>query len=361
MPSRLERLRARRYDPTVARKALGEAYAALQEDDNVKFVIGAMQPIDPAYTEKSYEEGRRVGSQIKKAFDASTHVAPEFVFQGSVTSDTHIRAHSDIDLLVLEQKFVYLLPPLVSSAPYVGDPLGDLKWLRDQCAGLLSHAFPKVILDAKPGKAIRLSGGSLTRNVDVVIAAWLNTLEYAGHSDITERGVSVFDSATKEIINNFPFLHNLRIHEKDGRVNGNLRRTIRLLKTINADADREPDISSYDLTAISCAISDERLMVPMNGELMLLEVARRWLAELISNDELRNSLQVPNGTRKVFGPNGARLSGLEALKQEVDVIAREIEVGVVRKHRVLSEARVQLPGASYTYKPFDRGGLIFRG
>lgn len=361
MPTRLEKLRIRRNDPLVARKGMAEAYAALQEDDNVKYVIGSMQPIDQAFTDKSFEEGKRVANQISKSYEGNVLVAPEFTFQGSVTSDTHIKAHSDIDLLTIEQKFEYVRAPLQPRTPYGGDALSDLKNLRRQCATVLPNAFPQVNVDTSPGKAIHLSGGSLSRDVDVVVAAWLNTEEYknAG-SDIVLRGVSVLDSAANDIIDNFPFLHNYRINEKDNEAEGNLRKVIRLLKTLKGDADSEPDISSYDIAAIAYAIPSSRLRVGPDGDLQLLGVARTWLSELIEDQAHRNMLMVPNNTRKIFDATGATLVGLKDLHKEVASLAQEIASGLVRKSRILSEARVKIPGTRFSPRVFDRSGLIYR-
>ncbi|QQS12386.1 MAG: hypothetical protein IPK81_23385 [Rhodospirillales bacterium] len=337
---------------------MSEAYASLQEDDNVKYVIGAMQPIDSAYTEKSYEEGRRVSSHIRKSLEDASWHKPEFTFQGSVTSDTHIKAHSDIDLLVLEQRFIYLRKPLEPQSPYSGDALSDLLALRGHCSEVLTAAFPKAIVDTAPGKAIHLSEGSLTRNVDVVVAAWLNTKNYIDTNDITQRGISILDSAAGRTIDNFPFLHNYMIHQKDSEVGGNLRAVIRLLKTIKADADQEIAVSSYDIAAIAYRIPSERLVVPYGGSLLLLSVAKSWLTELANDSQLRASLTVPNETRQIFGAGATSLNGLLALENEVGNLFTEISTGIVRKHRILAEARIFVPDVLPT-SPYDRSRLVF--
>jgi len=54
----------------------------------------------------------------------------EFEYQGSVTNNTHIKAHSDIDLLALHAHFCTVQPPGKPTFLYQGDVLTDLKNLR---------------------------------------------------------------------------------------------------------------------------------------------------------------------------------------------------------------------------------------
>src|SRR5437667_10560551 len=100
-PQALQNLRTRRNPENVVLK---EAYALLQEDDAVKYVVGAMEPIDPAYTKKTFEEGDRVQNQIATGL-LLENLTAEYEYQGSAVRNTHIRAYSDLDMLVLENRF----------------------------------------------------------------------------------------------------------------------------------------------------------------------------------------------------------------------------------------------------------------
>src|SRR5579859_7595460 len=103
--TRLERLRNRRIDPLMRVDGLNEAYARLKEQDSaVQYTIGAMQPIDPAYTKNTIEERNRVEKQLADGYRGIS-LDVEFDYQGSITNDTHIRAHSDVDLLTVESRF----------------------------------------------------------------------------------------------------------------------------------------------------------------------------------------------------------------------------------------------------------------
>src|SRR5581483_5510793 len=108
--TRLDKLRNRRIDPNIKVMGLNEAYNRLAgEDSAVQYAIGAMQPIDPDYTRRTIEERDRVEAQLKDGF-IKVGLSVSFDYQGSVTNDTHIRAHSDVDLLTAEGKWATIEP-----------------------------------------------------------------------------------------------------------------------------------------------------------------------------------------------------------------------------------------------------------
>jgi hypothetical protein len=337
--NRLGKLRARRTDPLIKAAAIREAYDSMSEDESVKYAVGAMQPIDQEYTNRTYEEGERVKAQLDRALNARSSTV-EFEYQGSVTNDTHIKAHSDIDLLALHTWFYTIQPPGKPTVVYQGDVIADLKNLRASCAKVLESAYPEVSVNDDPGPAITLEGGSLRRKIDVVISNWWDTTEYQATGLKFQRGIHVFDSSTNARIENRPFLHNARIAERDQRVGGNVRKVARLLKSLKYDADAAVDISSYDITSIAYRMPDEFMKATRGQELALLESTRIFLRFLIDTPEYRVSLRVPNEMRPIFGGKGATVEGLSQLYKEVQDLADEINKGLARSFRKLAEARV---------------------
>jgi hypothetical protein len=101
-----------------------------------------------------------------------------FDHQGSVTNDTHIKLHSDIDLRVITDKYVDLQPPLTPTVPYPGKPLTDLLAIRTTAIDSLGRAFPAAEVDDTKSRCVSISGGSLSRKVDVVACHWLHTQDY---------------------------------------------------------------------------------------------------------------------------------------------------------------------------------------
>ena len=235
--NRMQKLRARRTDTTMkAAVAFDEAYDRIQDDEVIKYVVGTMQPIDKEYTKKTFEEGDRIKNQLSGELVALAEQV-DFRYQGSVSNDTHVRVHSDLDLLVIEKAFETIEPPTKPLVVYTGDPLAELSKLRKGCASVLRRKFPAVKVDDSPGKCVALSGGSLKREIDVVIANWWNTVFYQEYGNEILRGVRIFDSSTNQRHENKPFLHNFRIDNRDQDFSGNLRKVIRFLKSLKYDAD----------------------------------------------------------------------------------------------------------------------------
>jgi hypothetical protein len=341
--NRIAKLRARRTDPTIkvaAARAFDEAISAIREDDSVRYIIETMKPIDREYTKNTIAEGDRVKNQLDKGLNWPSTQA-EFRYQGSVTNDTHVRVHSDLDLLVIDNDFVTIQPPGTVWSPYAKDPIAELKRLRGASVSILRREFPMVKVDTTPGKCVALSGGSLRREIDVVIANWWNTIEYQQRTVEIVRGVRILDADASLTIGNKPFYHNFKVAERDDAVNGNLRKVCRFLKSLKYDADPALDISSYDIVSIAWNMPEEFLAANKGQELLLVSNAKTYLGFLIANDDYRNRLMVPNGTRNVFGADGATKQQLIALSKEVNDLSVEVESVLAKSYRKMQDAQLR--------------------
>jgi hypothetical protein len=335
--NRLDRLRARRIDSYEKQATLNEVYDRMSEQSSaVKYAIGAMQPIDPAYTANTYKEGDRVKNQLETA-----GLACAFEYQGSVTCDIHIKAHSDIDLLTLTCKWEMNDAPVAPGSRYGGNWVDDLLALRRDSIDVLRRRFPEAAVDSSGSKSVSIEGGSLRRKIDVVSSNWRNTIEYNRTGQLRDRGVDVFDSTQRDTIKNLPFLHNDRIDTKDKRTMGGLRKAIRLLKSLKYDSTTGVEISSYDIAAVAYAMDDSRLLVSRGLELVLVENCKQYLDFLAENQSYRESLDVPNGTRRIFGTGGATAKGLGQLRNEVGQLLYDIQHDFNRSFRKLAEARLE--------------------
>jgi len=343
--NRLQRLRNRRSGLPETTILAKEVFDRLQEDDAVKFLVGAMQPIDPTYTKNTFAEADRVKNQLNSGYP-SRNVDASFDYQGSVTNDTHILAYSDIDLLTVNEKFTYKENPGRVTSPYQGNAVLDLKIQHDANVDIVRTKFPEVTVDTSGGKAVQLSGGSLRRKIDVVTCTWWDTITYDASGLKKDRGIKVFDYSTYGQIENRPFLHNHEIDTRDRRFGGNLRKAVRLLKTLKAEANessgqKKVPISSYDIAALGWNLPDAYLAVGDDEELKLAVLTHAFLNDLESNSVLRSGLWVPNKTRLVFCAEGATLEGLKALNQELRTLLSEVDTGLRRSMRSLNEARLR--------------------
>lgn len=337
MATRLDRLARRRTDQLVTEaKLLNEAYRHIAQSDSVRYVIGSMQPIDPEYTNNTYAQGDRVRNQLEKRLDEKC----EYEYQGSVTNDTHIQARSDIDLLVLTRKFHTLEKPQEPSSPYKGNSLQDLVDLRADVIVSLEAAFPEATVDSSGAKAITLEGGSLRRNIDVVPSNWFNTNRWNETGQKMYRGVQILDAKNMERLKNTPFLHNAWIAHKDKQTNGGLRKAARLMKSLKYDTEAI-DLSSYDLVSIAFCMSDRDLSAPKGHELSLLNSCHAFCVSLQENSVLRNSLDVPDGHRKIFVAGHATLDGLNQLTSALGELVSDVLRENQRSFKRLAEARVE--------------------
>ena len=339
---RFDRLRMRRYPMEKLAEARRQFSAIDSSQQDYNYLVDSMQPIDAQFTENTFKEGIRVRDQL--ASNLPPKYQSEFEFQGSVTSDTHIRIHSDIDLLALNGCFVSLDAGAPNSSPYSGNSTEELNSMRSDAARLLKINFPAVTVDDSPGKSITLEGGSLNRKIDVVIGNWWDTELWKKYNVKMARGVMILDTKGPTLIRNKPFWHNYEIDKKDKSTKG-LRKVIRLLKTLKYDADPELIISSYDIAAIAWNMSEPALTVQPDDYLTLASNALNELTRFIDNETLRNGLKVPNGTRAVFCVGGATLKSLQQLHAELaDLIHR---IAITRKYSfsktAAAGARVPLP------------------
>jgi hypothetical protein len=341
---RLERLEQRRLDESILVRAsmANEVYRRIRESESVRYAVGAMQPIDPEYTKNTYLQGDRVKDQLKQRLS----VECDFEYQGSVTTDTHIKARSDIDLLVIRKGWWWLEPPQVAANPYQGDTKEDMRSLRRDAEASVAAAFPQATVDPTGASSLKLTGGSLTRDVDIVPATWLDTNEYARTRDPVYRGVKIFDKKSEEFVANTPFLHGRRIEEMDQRTRGGLRRAVRLMKSLRYDSDDRVKMSSYNITGIAANIPEAELISPRPRELVILEVCCAFCERLSIDSALRDSIRVPDGHRTVFGgAKGTTSDELKALTTELVQLRRDVLDENVRSFRRLAEARVEYPEA----------------
>jgi hypothetical protein len=312
----------------LGRQLKNEKFEAIDQPKSVKYALGAMQAVDNEYTSESYAEGNRVATALKIGL-SSVNIPISFEFQGSVPLDVHVRGNSDVDLLALHSGFVThdenVLPTYSHHySPYAGDPaLEELKGLREQSIDTLKRRYWGSKVDSSKSKAITLSEGAFTRVVDVVPSHWHDTLYWKQTNQQCFRGIYVLDSHSGVRIHNKPFLHIKLVQDKCNAASGALRKIIRLLKNLKYDADTKIDLASYDIAAIAWNMTETQLFVPYGVDLLLVERARACLEIVTSSEQYRNSLWVPDGSRKIFD-RPEKISATRQLGSEIDRLAKDI-------------------------------------
>lgn len=337
--NRLRMSRADSSSDVYTASPIYEVYNNLgREGSAVKYLVGSMAKVDPKYTEITYAQGERVRNQLEKALNALN--APcEFEYQGSVTNDTHIKSHSDIDLLAITRRFSTLEPPQKATYPYHGNPTADLMEVRSISSRTLHTAFPAGEVDDSGSTCVAISGGSLQRKIDVVPANWYDTNQYSVHRAKRFRAIQVLNSKTGERNKNMPFMHNYLIDLRDTRTQGGLRRIVRLMKSLKYDS-QNVTLTSYDLTAIAYSMSDFDLATHPGGELALLCRLKAYLDELAIDSTRRASMLVPDQSRRVFIEGHATLNGLQELQTEVDDLVDAVSRNLQKSFTRLQEAKI---------------------
>jgi hypothetical protein len=298
---------------------------------NTRYALGAMQEVSPDYTRVSLETAQRVGRQLEKGLtDAGFSVA--FRLQGSVPLNTHIRGVSDVDLLNLDISYTsYYTAGTRARAGLYGpsamrSSVDILTALRRETERILKNAYPAVTVDTSGAKAIHLSGGSLARPVDVVPAHWLDTIAYQSSGQEHDRGVTILNKAVPTTLDNLPFLHIKRVTERDQVMLGSLKKAIRLLKSVKADAEEEGTtiaLGSYEIAAILYHADVTAMQTAATYELQILAEAQRYLDWLYRNQAAAEKLWVPDGSRLIFD-SADSLTGLLLLSVELDDLMKEV-------------------------------------
>jgi len=293
-----------------------------------RYAIGAMQAVDQRYTEISKETAERVASQLRERF-ARAGIDAEFRLQGSVPLDVHIKGVSDVDVLAITKDFHTYSPTGATALgggyrnPTARTSSGVLSDLRRQTERDLDDAFPAANVDKSGAKAVKVTGGSLARAVDVVPAHWYDTKAYQDSGHLAHRAVTIYNKTTGQTIDNWPFLHIERVGNRCDSVLGGLRKAIRLCKSVKADSDRDIQLSSYDIAAIMYHADMNALRLGQYSDLAVLAETQRHLDALYHDPVTANGLSVPDGSRLIFD-SAEKRSWLLRLSVEMDELLKHV-------------------------------------
>lgn len=326
--TKYERLLARRAPQDERRLYNFSESFESQYGEATKYLIGAMSPVAPRYTERLVEQGDRVENQLRTRL-AELYPALGFRRQGSVSNNTHIKFHSDVDVLVIIDKFHTVEPPLQPSNPYQGNPNQDLIDLRQKCAEKLKDAFPAATVDNEGSTCVTIEGGSLACAVDAVPSNWVDTVAWNQTRQEHDRGVEVYNREKKQRILNRPFLYNHRIHTHDVPRQGAPRSLMRLLKNIKADheksvQDEDVDFSSFDICSLVYRMPNDLFTGIHNRPLRLIYALLIWIANVLNNASPRERIKVVDDSRLIFDtPTKER--GLRTLFEDLKILFHQAE------------------------------------
>jgi hypothetical protein len=331
----------------LAKADITESYQKRSSLPYTQYTLGAMQEVGPDYTRIGIEEATRVGKQLEKGL-ADNNIAVEFELQGSVPLNIHIRGVSDVDLLTLHTAFftydangpaqhLYTTPVYYS----LEDKMRELRLKAEK---VLSDSYPAAKVDKNGNKAIKISGGSLRRAIDVVPSHWHHSTTYQSTKHDHERGVKVYNKGDHSLFLNLPFKHIKLITDRDALTMSGLKKAIRLCKNVRSDAindGKDIQISSYEIAGLMWYCDASRLIVPEYNELSLLAVTQQHLDYLARNVEAAMALKTPDGSRRIID-NADRMKGLVALSTEMDDLAAEVVKEQANQYKHLQPTQDQI-------------------
>lgn len=309
-----------------------EAHEKLHENAAIKYVIGAMAAVNAESTKISKNEGERVATTLIDLLKTAG-INTEMRMQGSVALDIHIEGHSDVDMLILKADVITIQGPALTGTNYVdandNRPMVDIvSEIRTQAEAKLKSRYHAADVDTSGNKSISISGGSLKRKVDIVPSCWHDTHDYQRTKLDYLRAVKIYDKGNHSLIENKPFLHIQKIDERDTVYSGNLKKVARLMKNVIADMpdykkNKAKKLTSFDIASIAFSMN-ERLLCSQYLPLTLLENLRSYLLILSYLDEPRNSLMVPDESRKIFNSE-EKTEALRILYTEINDLAIAVQ------------------------------------
>ncbi|MFC2471931.1 MAG: hypothetical protein ACFNVI_11110 [Lachnoanaerobaculum gingivalis] len=310
--SRLHNLTSRRYDRALATdnsiENFGKSllfenqhdFSSLAEKEKwAKYVLDSMAEVPKRSTEISFEEGKKIKNHLAEHLK-DYRLSAEFRFQGSIINNTHIKGYSDIDLLVITDKYYSLEKPQIPKSPYNGNPLDDLNELRNVCTEILRDAYSVAKIDTSGAKSITISGGSLRRDIDIVPANWFDSNLYHQYPQYDYlRGIQVYNKEKNSRDTNYPFYNKELLNRKDARTGSLYKSVVRLAKNVRCDSDNKivQDISSYDIQAIFYHMNDP-YFANIQG-IDVVPVITKYLKQLIEKPSVYMKLPVPDKTRLI--------------------------------------------------------------
>ncbi len=324
-------------------KSFSDELSSISYSDALTFIRMAMKAVEPSYTQRTKEAGEKVKQHLNAELTDKT-----FRYQGSVMTDTHIKGFSDIDLLVISEKFytydLYRINQILDSyeekskflnesinkleseksgSSYSGDAYSDLKKLRLDSENILQRKYN--ICDISKPKAIKIKNLNLDREVDIVIANWYDDVSSIINDKGEYRGIQVYDKENNRKCDaDYPFLSIKRINGRSSDTNGRLKKMIRFMKNIKAHSDYDIKLSSFDINAICYDIKTAEYQNLAYYE--LVNVIYNQLYSISNNTNHSNDLVSVDGREYIFRNQPTKLDSLKVMMNEIEGVYNDLKL-----------------------------------
>jgi hypothetical protein len=328
-------------------ESINKELLSVAGNNALEYVKRSMQGVAKEYTDRSIEAGTAVKNHLK---DVLYQV--DYEYQGSVMTNTHVKGNSDIDLLVLCDKFYYVNNPVVQSkysselnsfqlnesqisrlkshvanaGSYTGDSSQDLRDIRIKSENKMKATYYKC--DTTKPKCIAITNQNLHRDVDIVVAAWHKTYEGIRDGVSKKNSIRVYDKDLDDVGRvESPFLSIERINTKDISVNGRLKKMIRFVKTLKYDSQKLIDLSSFEINAICYNIETSKY----SGKTFydLVPVLLQEFAKIVTNASYRDSIMSVDGSEPVFRGKEKKSNSIALMYLEIDELLKDLNFNAI--------------------------------
>lgn len=329
-------------------KTFSDELSTISYSDVLVFIRTAMKGVESEYTQKSRDAGERVKDHLLKGLSQVS-----FRYQGSVMTNTHIKAYSDIDLLTISEKFYQVdnytvrrilenteerikyfpssidkMEKEINVSSYQGNAIEDLRYNRLKSEEILSDVYS--ICDKTKPKSIKIKNLSLNREVDIVVANWYDDVTSIVNDKGEYRGIQIYNKDNHQRENtDYPFLSIKRINDRSTETNGRLKKMIRFIKNIKALSNNEIKLSSFDINGICYDIEISKYQNLSFYE--LVPILYLQIKSICENKSHSDNIISVDGREYIFRYNSDKLENLKLILNEIQSIFVDLHINVLSK------------------------------
>lgn len=307
----LENLQGRRFDEARRESILSESFEESEYGDCIKYCLECMHEIEPSYSYKSFHIARKLQEKLNKELQAR-NINVDFRYQGPIQTETHILLFGGIELIVLQESFD-------------NTPWKTVKDLTREIIDILSADPNYQSVDYSDKYHINVKSVKPTCEINILPAIWLENPDFKETRREIDRGILEFNFQKKTKRKYLPFRNIARVNSKDRKTNGGLKSIIRLLKTLQRDAQEKISLTNYEISSLMYAVPDKQLIYDQKKPLSLLGIASAQLNRASSDQKFIETLISPSKRELVFGKKPGKIEEITKLKVELDKLIVDIK------------------------------------
>ncbi|XOV91414.1 MAG: hypothetical protein ACFHWX_14495 [Bacteroidota bacterium] len=311
----INNLRKRRFDEAKAQPITSDAFTQRGYPNALRYALESMLEIDHSYSYKVFSIAKKIQDSIASSF-AKKPINVDFRYDGPIQTDTHITLFGDVTLLTL-------------ITPQTDKPWQEIQYIIREVLNLMkglpfvtksgfNNQHEIVVLTEKPSSRVVIQP-----------ALWLNNQNYMETKREIDRAVSEFRFGEKIKRNYMPFKNIARINAKDDRTNGGLKRMIRLLRTLQKDAESPINLEAHEISAMVYDIPERQLKYSDKQALSLLSVVSAQLTRICSDKKYFETLKAPSELEVIFGTK-PKQGEVMKLKNALENLMKDVQ-GILKR------------------------------